>query len=156
LVPHKLSVQLDALDRSVLRILSEDAQTNFKTIAERAHTTVGTVHNRIKRLRDLGIIRRMVPEIDAKKLGFGITALIDFQLQGGHLEEFQNQLAKDPHVCSVYDITGDYDTTVVAKFRDTDDLNAFVKGQLSNRWVKGTSTKLVLNVVKESFAPRLD
>lgn len=147
---------LDDLDRAILKILSEDAQTNFKTIAERAGTTVGTVHNRIKRLKDVGIIRRMVPELDAKRLGYGITAMIDFQLAGGHLEEFQRQLAQDPHVCSIYDITGEYDTTVVGKFRDTDDLNAFVKRQLENKWVKRTSTKLVLNVVKESFAPRFE
>jgi DNA-binding Lrp family transcriptional regulator len=147
---------LDDLDRSILRVLSEDAQTNFKTIAERSGTTVGTVHNRIKRLKDAGIIRRMVPELDAKKLGFGITAMIDFQLRGGHLEEFQRQLARDPHVCSIYDVTGEYDTTVIGKFRDTDDLNGFVKSQLENKWVKRTVTKLVLNVVKESFAPRIE
>lgn len=148
--------EIDELDRSILGILSEDAQTNFKTIAERAGTTVGTVHNRIKRLKDAGIIKRMVPEVDAKKLGYGITALIEFQLHGGHLEDFQAELSKDPHVCSIYDVTGEYDTTVVGKFRDTDDLNAFVKAQLENKWVKRTFTKLVLNVVKESFAPRLE
>lgn len=146
---------LDDLDRAILRILASDGQTNFKTIAERCKTTVGTVHNRIKRLRDVGIIRRMVPELDAKKLGFGITALVQFQIQGGHLMEVEQDLGKDPHVCSIYDVTGDYDAVVIAKFRDIDDLNTFVKRMLTNRFVLRTSTHLVLSVVKEGFTPRI-
>jgi DNA-binding Lrp family transcriptional regulator len=146
---------MDDLDRNILRILSSDAQTNFKTIAERCKTTVGTVHNRIKRLKDDGIIRRMIPELDARKLGFGVTALIQFQIQGGHLQEVEQDLGKDPHVTSIYDVTGEYDAVVVAKFKDIDDLNGFVKRMLTNRFVLRTSTHLVLSVVKESFAPRV-
>jgi DNA-binding Lrp family transcriptional regulator len=146
---------MDDLDRSILRILSSDAQTNFKTIAERCKTTVGTVHNRIKRLKDDGIIRRMIAEVDARKLGYGVTALIQFQIQGGHLQEVEQDLGKDPHVCSIYDVTGEYDAIVVAKFKDIEDLNGFVKRMLTNRFILRTSTHLVLSVVKESFAPRI-
>jgi Lrp/AsnC family transcriptional regulator, regulator for asnA, asnC and gidA len=146
---------MDDLDRSILRILQGDAQTNFKTIAERCRTTVGTVHNRIKRMRDDGIIKRMIPELDAKKLGFGVTALIQFQIQGGHLQEVEQDITRDPHVCSIYDVTGEYDAVVVAKFRDIDDLNGFVKRMLTNKFILRTSTHLVLSVVKESFTPRV-
>jgi Lrp/AsnC family transcriptional regulator, regulator for asnA, asnC and gidA len=146
---------MDDLDRSILRILQGDAQTNFKTIAERCKTTVGTVHNRIKRLKDDGIIKRMIPELDAKKLGYGVTALIQFQISGGHLQEVEQDITRDPHVCSIYDVTGEYDAVVVAKFRDIDDLNGFVKRMLTNKFILRTSTHLVLSVVKESFTPRV-
>lgn len=146
---------MDDLDRNILRILQGDAQTNFKTIAERCKTTVGTVHNRIKRLKDDGIIKRMIPELDAKKLGYGVTALIQFQIQGGHLQEVEQDITRDPHVCSIYDVTGEYDAIVVAKFRDIDDLNGFVKRMLANKFILRTSTHLVLSVVKESFTPRV-
>lgn len=146
---------MDDLDRSILKILQSDAQTNFKTIAERCRTTVGTVHNRIKRLKDDGIIKRMIPELDAKKLGFGVTALIQFQIQGGHLQEVEQDITRDPHVCSIYDVTGEYDAIVVAKFRDIEDLNGFVKRMLTNKFIVRTSTHLVLSVVKESFTPRV-
>ncbi|MBI2079070.1 MAG: Lrp/AsnC family transcriptional regulator [Euryarchaeota archaeon] len=146
---------MDDLDRSILRILSSDAQTNFKTIAEKCRTTVGTVHNRIKRLKEDGIIKRMIPELDAKKLGYGITAIIHFQIQGAHLQEVEQDLGRDPHVCSIYDVTGEYDAMMVAKFKDIEDLNGFVKRALTNRFITRTSTHLVLNVVKESFHPRI-
>lgn len=146
---------MDDLDRNILKILQGDAQTNFKTIAERCKTTVGTVHNRIKRLKDDGIIKRMIPELDAKKLGYGVTALIQLQIQGGHLQEVEQDITRDPHVCSIYDVTGEYDAVVVAKFRDIDDLNGFVKRMLTNKFILRTSTHLVLSVVKESFTPRV-
>ncbi|HUR63132.1 MAG TPA: Lrp/AsnC family transcriptional regulator, partial [Candidatus Thermoplasmatota archaeon] len=118
--------------------------------------TVGTVHNRIKRLREQGIIKRFLPEVDAGKLGFGICALIELKIAGGHLLEVQQELSKDPHIVAVYDVTGEMDTVFVGKFKDTPDLDKFVKGTLQHKHVKETRTRLVLNVVKEGFAPRLD
>ncbi len=133
-----------------------DAQTPFREIAAQAGTTVGTVHNRIKRLRQDGVIKRFLPEIDAQKLGFGICALIELKISGGRLLEVQRELAKDPHIVAVYDVTGEMDTVFVGKFKDTPDLDRFVKGTLQHKDVKETRTRLVLNVVKEGFAPRLE
>ena len=146
----------DALDRKILRILMEDAHTPFREIASRSGTTVGTVHNRIKKLRESGIVKRFLPEIDASKLGFGICALIEMKIAGGHLSEVQQELSRDPHIVAVYDVTGEMDTVFVGKFKDTPDLDRFVKGTLQHKHVKETRTRLVLNVVKEGFAPRLE
>jgi DNA-binding Lrp family transcriptional regulator len=146
----------DALDRRILRILMEDAHTPFREIAKKADTTVGTVHNRIKRMREQNIIKRFLPEIDAQKLGYGICALIELKIAGGHLLPVQKELSKDPHIVAVYDVTGEMDTVFVGKFKDTPDLDRFVKGTLQHPHVKETRTRLVLNVVKEGFSPRLD
>lgn len=70
---------MDGLDRDILRILQSDGQANFRTIAGRCKTTVGTVRNRTQKLRDDGIIRRMIPDQDTKKLGSRVPALIQFQ-----------------------------------------------------------------------------
>ena len=130
-----------------------DASVNYKTIAKKCSTTIGTVHNRIKKMKDEGVIERTVPKLDPVKLGFDICVLIDVQITGGHMEVVQREFARHENVCSIYDITGDFDTTFVAKFRNTQDLNTFVKKLASNRHVIRTSTKLVLNIVKEGLAP---
>ena len=59
---------IDELDRNILRILLEDASLNYETIANRVDTSLGTIHNRIKRMKETKIIERIVPEIDAKKI----------------------------------------------------------------------------------------
>lgn len=70
---------MDGLDRNIRCILQGDGQTNFKTIANRCKTTVGTVHNRIKKPPDDAVIPRMIPDQDTKKLGSRVPALIQFQ-----------------------------------------------------------------------------
>lgn len=146
---------VDALDQRILAILLEDAHTPFRDIAKRAGTTVGTVHNRIKKMREAGVIRRFVADVDAQKLGFSICALVDIKLDGAHIEEVQKQLAAHPSVVAVYDVTGDVDCVVVGKFRDTADLDRFVKETLQQKHVRETHTRLALHVVKEAMTPHM-
>jgi Lrp/AsnC family transcriptional regulator for asnA, asnC and gidA len=146
---------IDDLDKSILRILLEDASMNYETLAKKVDTSVGTIHNRIKRLKEESIIDRIIPAVNAEKIGFDICAMIDARIEGGHLEEVQKKFSKHENVCSVYDITGDYDTTFVCKFKTTEELNKFVKELAGHKYVVRTSTKLVLNIVKESFTPKI-
>jgi DNA-binding Lrp family transcriptional regulator len=146
---------VDELDLAILRILLKDASISYETIAKEVNTSVSTIHNRIKRMKEENIITRIIPELDTKKLGFDICALIDIRIKGGHLEEVQRKFSKVANVCSIYDITGEYDTTFVVKFKNTEELNKFVKALASERYVQRTSTKLVLNVIKESSVPKI-
>ncbi len=148
-------MELDNLDTKILKLLMDDAGMSYKTIASKCKTTIGTVHNRIKRMKDEGVILRMIPELDTVKLGFDICVLIEVQVKGGRIESIEKQFSKHPNVCSIYDITGDFDTVLVAKFKNTQELNAFVKRMNNNEAVLRTSTKLVLNVVKEGVNPSL-
>ena len=64
-------------------------------------------------------------------------------------------LSGHPNVCSIYDITGEYDSMMVAKFTTTDELNAFIKELAEHKHVMRTSTKLVLNIIKECLMPTI-
>ncbi len=143
------------MDQSILRILLNDASVSQETIAHEVGTSVGTVSNRIKRMKEEGIIKRFIPAVDARALGFDIVALIDIRIAGGHMEEVQQAFCDHPNVCSIYDITGEYDTMFVTKFCSTEDLNAFIKQLAQHKYVQRTSSKLVLNIIKESLAPRI-
>jgi DNA-binding Lrp family transcriptional regulator len=48
----------------------------------------------------------------------------------------------------VYDITGEWDSLIIAHFKDRKDLNGFIKGVLSIENVEKTNTQIVLNIVK--------
>ena len=91
------------------------------------------------------------PEV--MSLGNGYSIGIDHLTR--KQEAIEKHFSKHPNVCSIYDITGDYDTVLVAKFRNSGELNAFVKKMNNNESIIRTSTKLVLNVVKEGANPRL-
>ena len=146
---------IDELDSKILQILLKDASASYETIAADLGTSVGTIHNRIKRMKEEEIIARTIAMVDAKKIGYDICALIDIRIQGGHLEEVQKKFSKHNNVCSIYDVTGDYDTTFVVKFKTTEELNSFVKELAGHKHVQRTSTKLALNTLKESFVPEI-
>jgi len=109
----------------------------------------GTVYNRINKLRGMGVLRGYVPDIDLSKLGYDLTALVGIAVDGGHTEEVCRRIAVEPNVSAVYDVTGEYDAFVVAKFRDRTSLNDFVDRILSMGHVRKTYTMIVMDVLKE-------
>ncbi len=143
-------VKIDEIDVKILKELQDDARKSLKEIAEKVGVAEGTVYNRINKMKSLGIIKKFIPVLDYSMLGYDITAIIGVSAEGGHLVEIEKEIAKENNVTAVYDVTGEYDILVVAKFENRDKLNEFVKRLLGMKSVKKTYTMLVLNVVKEA------
>ena len=147
-----LTSKIDDLDLKIIVELQNDARQSFKDIAERLGVAEGTVYNRVNKLKDLDVIKRFVPDIDHSKLGYDLTALIGIVVEGGHLPENEEEIAKDPSVLAVYDVTGEYDIMIVAKFKDRAGLNDFIKRIVAMKYVQRTYTMVALNVVKEALS----
>ncbi len=143
--------KVDRVDLQIINLLQEDSRLSFNKIASKLGISVGTAYNRIKSLEDRGILKGYTVVVDPVKVGYGLTAVILIQAEGKHLIDLENEVAKMSNVISVYDITGDFDITVIARFRDRTSLNAFIKSLLTIPYVKRTVTNVVLNVVKEDF-----
>ncbi len=148
--------RIDELDLKILAELQKDARKSLKEIAEKLDVAEGTVYNRINKLKRMGVIERFIPVINHSKLGFDLTAIIGVTAEGKHLVEIERKIAEEPNVTAVYDVTGEFDVIVVAKFKAREDLNEFVKRIAGMEQVKRTYTMLVLNVVKESHAIDLE
>ncbi len=143
-------VKIDEVDIKILRELQEDARKSLKEISEKVGVAEGTVYNRINKMKKLGLIKKFIPVVDYSILGYDLIAIIGITAEGGYLTEIEKEIAKERNVTAVYDVTGDYDIIVVAKFKDRDSLNAFVKRIAGMDKVLKTYTMLVLNVVKET------
>ena len=102
----------------------------------------------LKKLEDEKVIERYIPVINQEKIGYDLTAIINVKISHGKLLEVQERISKDSHVSGVYDITGEWDSLIIARFKDRKDLNGFIKGVLSMANVEKTNTQLVLNIVK--------
>ena len=146
-----LQQKLDDIDLKILRILQEDSRTSYRKIAEILGIAVGTAYNRVRKLEDDGVLKAYTIIIDPTKLNYELTVLILIQAEGQHIVEAEKEVAQSEDTISVYDITGDFDVAVVARFRDRASLNNFVKGMLKSPYVKRMVTSVVLNVVKEDF-----
>jgi DNA-binding Lrp family transcriptional regulator len=144
-------IVIDDLDRQILTLLQKDARLSYREIAKELGIAVGTVYNRIKRLEEEGVIKGFYPKLDYEKLGYGLTAIIGVRAQGKRIIEIEKEIAKDDHVMCVYDVTGEFDIIVVAKFRGREDMNKFVKSVLSIDGVEKTTTHVAMEIVKEDM-----
>ncbi len=139
---------MDELDEKILTILNEDARKSYREIARELNVSLTTVSNRIKRMETDKVIERYIPLINQEKIGYDLTAVINVKISHGKLIEVQERISKDKHVSGVYDITGEWDSLIIAHFKDRRDLNGFIKGVLSIENVEKTNTQIVLNIVK--------
>jgi len=141
---------VDELDLKILDLLMKDGRMSFRKLAESLGVSVNTVINRVKGMVDEGVIKGFVPEVDSRKLGFGITALIGVSATSPSLIEVEKEISKDENVLGVYDVTGNFDVIILAKFRDTEDLDRFIKSLQKIERIQRTETFVVLNTIKET------
>jgi len=132
---------MDELDEKILGILNEDARKSYREIARELNVSLTTVSNRIKRMEDDQVIERYIPLLNQEKMGYDLTAVINVKISHGKLLEVQQRISKDKHVSGVYDITGEWDSLIIAHFKDRRDLNGFIKGVLSMDNVEKTNTQ---------------
>jgi DNA-binding Lrp family transcriptional regulator len=147
---------MDDIDLRIITLLQEDSRLSFNKIANKLGISVGTAYNRVKNLETSGVLKGYTIIVDSAKLGYGLTAIVLLQAEGGHLTEVEKEIARTGNVTAVYDITGDYDAAIVSKFRDRTSLNYFIKNLLGMPYVKRTVTNIALNIVKEDYGIKLD
>ena len=147
-----LDKRLDALDRNILRELARDSRKSFREVARSLNVATSTVISKYNRLVQKGVIRRAGLVIDYEKVGYSLSVAIELTVAKGKLLEVEEKIGKRHNVYAVYDITGDSDALILARFRNRNELNDFVKSLLAMEYVQRTNTHVVLNVVKEDFS----
>jgi Lrp/AsnC family transcriptional regulator for asnA, asnC and gidA len=152
---ESLIEKIDDIDFRILNLLQKDCRLSFNKIAGKLGISVGTAFNHVKSLEKKGIIKGYTAIVDSGKLGYSLTAIIMIQAEGTHLTEIESEIAKTANVVAVYDITGDYDAAVIAKFRDRTSLSVFIKSLLAVPHIKRTVTNVALNVIKEDHEVKL-
>ena len=144
------TIILDDLDKNILELINEDARTSYRQISRELDISVGTVHNRVDKMIKTGLIKKFAPIMDNKLLGYALTVIIGVRVNGGKLKNSFNETL-EKNILAIYDVTGEYDVFLIAKFKDTDELDKFVKKLLKDPDVERTYTQTVLNVVKEEL-----
>jgi len=144
-------MQLDETDVKILKVLTVDARLSSRQIAKKCGVSIGTALSRIKRMESKGIIKGYTVLLDQEKLGYELTVVTEITVSKGRLLETENEIARIPNVCCVYDLTGLTDAAIVAKFKNREDLSRFTKHLLSLPHVERTNTHVVLTTLKEDF-----
>jgi DNA-binding Lrp family transcriptional regulator len=141
---------IEELDLEILKILSIDTRKSKSTIAEDLKRSPNTIIKHINDLEERGIIKNYAVNLDYEKLGYEIIALIELTISKGKMLEVEREIAKNPNVFAVYDITGEYDALILARFENRDKLSIMIKDIHTSPFVERTNTHIVLNVIKDS------
>jgi DNA-binding Lrp family transcriptional regulator len=144
-------MELDETDVKILKVLLSDSRLSSRQIGKQCDISIGTVLSRIRKMEDEGIITGYTALLDQEKLGYELTVVTEITVSKGRLLEMENEIARIPNVCCVYDLTGLADAAIIAKFKNREDLSKFTKKLLSLPFVERTNTHVVLTTVKEDF-----
>lgn len=151
-MPDETSVPkhvLDETDRLLLAALAADGRASHRELSDRTGVSLATVNRRVRQLEAEGVIRGYTALLDAEKVGWQLTAIIGLRIEKGHLREVQRQIAKDPRVFGVYDVTGEWDGVVLARLQNRAELDDLAKTTLSAPHIQRTNTMMVLDTVLE-------
>ena len=143
-------MEIDETDKKILNILIENSKLSLREIAKKIGLSAVTVLKRIKELERNSIIKNYSINLDYEKLGYDISVVLQIRISHGKLFEVEKKIAIHQNVFAVYDITGSFDSLVIAKFKTRKSMDLFLKKIQTYDFVERTETLLVLNTVKEN------
>jgi Lrp/AsnC family transcriptional regulator, regulator for asnA, asnC and gidA len=117
------NLEIDNTDLRILSLLMEDSTMPYTEIAKKVNVSGGTVHVRMKKMEEMGIVKGSSLVIDYSKLNFDITAFLGIYLEKSTFYyQAAKELADIPEVVSVHYTTGNYSMFIKIICRDTNHL----------------------------------
>ena len=114
-------IKLDEIDHQILDLLIDNTRTAFTDIAKKLLISAGTVHVRVKKMEDAGIIKGSSLTLDYKKLGYTFIAYIGIFLEKTHQTKFVLQrLEAIPFVTVAHITTGKFNIFCKVRAKSTD------------------------------------
>ena len=114
-------LKLDEIDHQILDLLIDNTRTAFTDIAKKLLISAGTVHVRVKKMEDAGIIKGSSLTLDYKKLGYTFIAYIGIFLEKTHQTKFVLQkLESIPYVTVAHITTGKFNIFCKVRAKSTD------------------------------------
>jgi Lrp/AsnC family transcriptional regulator, regulator for asnA, asnC and gidA len=115
--------EIDSIDLKILNLLMEDANMPYTEIGKRIQVSGGTIHVRMKKMEQMGIVKGSQLIIDHTKLGWDISAFLGIYLDKSSLyDEVATELLKIPEVVNIHYTTGIYSIFAKIVCRDTQHL----------------------------------
>ncbi|MBB5252927.1 Lrp/AsnC family transcriptional regulator [Sulfurisphaera ohwakuensis] len=140
---------LDDIDKKILKILQEDARTPFSKIAKMLNLSESTIHIRIKRLRENGIIKGFYVDVDPEKIGYNVVAFVLIKADPKKYEQILKKIYEFKEIYEIFDVTGEYYALLKVRVKSREEL-ATILDKIGNMdGVTSTYTMFVLRTIKE-------
>ncbi len=147
---------LDEIDKKILNILQDDANRSLEEMGRELGLSKSTIHYRIKKMMEKGIIRKFMAFVDPLLIGYDILAisLIRAKFGPGYQKKVGEKLMKIKGIWAVYFLLGDIDFVVLIRAKNRADLQRIINEFINTAEIERSSTHIVLERIKED--PKID
>ena len=147
---------MDGLDRKILHSLSNDARRPLARVAEELQIAQTTLHQRVRRLEEQGVITGSRLVVDWDQAGLPVAALISIEVtRRGSLADTAERISANPYVMSCFAITGEFDLLLVVRAESSAHLGEILE-DLRNQGLGHSRTVVVLSTFYENRMPPIE
>ena len=148
-----MSVRLDDLDRKILRELQRDASQSLDDIAKIVGSSKTPVWNRIRKMKDAGVIGQQTVLLDPEKLGFDACFFVLIRTsahEAGWQEKFLKAVRERPEVLEAHRLAGDIDYILKVQVRNARAYDEFYQALISEVNIYNVTALLSMEEIKST------
>lgn len=143
-------LNLDKLDLQIIQAMMETAEISYADLGKQLFVSGGTIHVRIKKLQEFGIVKGTKLNVDIKQLGYDITAFVGVYLEKSSLyDTVAEELKKIPEIVRLNYTTGNYSMFIEIVCKDISQLRHVLHDELQK--IKGIERTETLISLEEGF-----
>ncbi len=143
-------INLDKLDLQIMHEMLQNADTAYAELGKKLFVSGGTIHVRIKKLEEYGIVKGKRLSVKLRELGYDITAFVGIFLEKSSMYDLvAKELEKIPEIIRLNYTTGNYSMYIEIVCKDINELRAVLHDQLQK--IKGIERTETLISLSESF-----
>ena len=143
-------LNIDKLDLQIIQAMMQSANISYAELGKKLFVSGGTIHVRIKKLQELGIVKGTKLHIDHKFLGYDVIAFIGLFLEKSSLYDMvAKELKKIPQIVRLNYTTGNYSMFAEVICKDISELKFVLHDELQK--IKGIERTDTIISLEESF-----
>ena len=150
-------MKLDEIDHNILETLQRDARLSNKELAATVGLAPSSCLERVRRLKQNGVLQGFHATVNPKELNIGLEAMIAVQLQRHSrdmVETFHNHIMGLPEVTAIYHVAGSHDYLVHVSVKDSDHLRDLALDAFTTRdEVAHIQTSLIFGSERKAVLP---
>ena len=140
--------EVDDIDRQLLTLLQRDATTAYAALGKEVGLSAGAAHERVRKLRERGVIRRTTVDVDPAALGQGVLAFVMVE-SSSWMGESAGEFAAIPEIQEAHVIAGSASVLVKVRTATTEQLQDVLRRLYAIGGVSGTQATVVLETFFE-------
>lgn len=144
--------RLDDVDVKLIELLQKDGRMSYKDLARLAGVSLPTVRERLRKLQELGVIKKFTAVVNPERIHGKIRAIFTIEAEAQGLEEAATKVAEIRGVREALITTGTFNLIAKVEADDISDIEEFITARLSKiQGIRSVKSSLVIKALKEEY-----